>query len=174
MRDALQQAHGFLEAVMQDVTAEQAHWLPAGKALPVGAQYAHILIGEDGFVSGVLRGAAPLFASTWTGRLGVSELPPPPAPGQPGMPPWDRWARSVRVDFAMLRQYGEAVYVASDEYLASLTDSDLTRVIDLSFAGLGQQTLAWALAAGVVGHTWSHLGEISSLKGLQGARGYPV
>ncbi|MBI4504819.1 MAG: DinB family protein [Chloroflexi bacterium] len=120
-------------------------------------------------MGGVLRGAAPLFATTWAGRVGVSELPPPPASGQPGIPPWDQWARSVRVDLAALRQYGQAVYAASDEYLASLTDGDLTRVIDLSFAGLGQQTLAWVLAAGVVGHTWSHLGEISTLKGLQPA-----
>lgn len=170
-RELLQQANSFLEQMLQDVTPKMAHWQPPGKALPIGAHYAHVLIGADGFVNGLLAGRAPLFATSWAGRAGVRELPPA-AGGLPG--PWDTWARTARVELPVLRQYARAVYQSCDDYLASLHDGELGRLIDLSSAGLGQQTLGWALGAGVSGHIWAHLGEISCLKGLQGAAGYPV
>ena len=47
--------------------------------------------------------------------------------------PWDDWARSVKVDLAQLRQYAEAVYAQTDEYLAGLTPEDLEAEVD--FAG---------------------------------------
>jgi hypothetical protein len=59
-----------------DVTPVEAHWSPPGKAHPLGANYAHVVIGEDGVVNGMLKGEAPLFAATWAGKTGVSELPP--------------------------------------------------------------------------------------------------
>lgn len=74
----------------------------------------------------------------------------------------------------VLRVYAREVYASIDDYLASLRPVDLSRPIDLSGQGLGEQTLAWVLGAGLSGHIWAHLGEISCLKGLQGGRGYPV
>ncbi len=50
---------------------------------------------------------------------------------------------------------------------------DLEREIDLSNFGLGKQSVAWVMNNGVIGHVASHCGEISCLKGLQGAKGYP-
>src|SRR3990172_3479035 len=170
LRDQVKQAHEFLEGTVADVVPEQAHWLPPGKANPLGATYAHVLMGEDGFVNGMLRQAAPLAVTSWAGKVGVSEPPPPPFPPKP----WDQWGRQVRVDLSMLRQYAQAVYAVTDEYLASLADGDLTRQIDLSGVGLGTQTLGWVISNGVLGHVFSHWGEIACLKGLQGAQGFPV
>lgn len=165
LRQQLQEAHQFLEMTMQDVTAEQAHWAPPGKASPLGAHYAHLLTGEDFIIQGMLKGGAPLAAGTGAGKVGVSELPP-----RDGA--WDKWARKVNVDLPTLKQFAQTVYAASDQYLASLTPDDLSRTVDLSAQGFGQQTFASMLNI-AVGHVNSHMGEISCLKGLQGAKGYP-
>ena len=87
---------------------------------------------------------------------------------------WEQWARRIRIDLAALRQYAQAVYAATDQYLASLQEGDLGRTIDLSGAGLSQPSLAWLLSGGVLGHLNNHCGEVSCLKGLQGAQGYPA
>ncbi len=64
----------------------------------------------------------------------------------------------------------KAVYAATDEYLASLTDADLNRSLDLSGLGVGQQTLGWLLTLMLANVNW-HTGEIACPKGLQGAGG---
>jgi hypothetical protein len=167
LRQQLQDAHGFLEETLKDVTAEQAHWAPPGIANPLGASYAHLVLGEDFIINGMLKGGAPLAMSAWAGRIGLSEPPPPPTE------PWDKWGRQVRINLPALREYAQAVYKASDEYLASLNGDTLNHPLDLSAFGVGEQTVAWLLTNAVVGHANGHCGEVSCLKGLQGAKGYP-
>ena len=167
LRDQVRQAHLFLEGTLDDVTPEQAHWQPEGKANSLGSTYAHMVTGEDGFIHAFLKGGAPLFATSWAGKEGLSEPPPPDRE-------WEQWGHRLQVDLPALRQYAQAVYAATDEYLASLSEADLTRPLDLSDVGLGQQTLAWVISNGITGHVMSHWGEIACLKGLQGGRGFPV
>jgi hypothetical protein len=83
------------------------------------------------------------------------------------------WARSLKVDLAALRQYAQAVYSAINTYVKGLTPEDLERELDLSDAQLGVQTVDWVLSVLVASHLNNMAGEISCLKGLQGAQGYP-
>jgi hypothetical protein len=167
IRQQLQAAHGILDETMKDVTAEQAHWAPPGTANPLGATYAHMVLSEDFVVNGMLKGGTPLAMSTWAGKVGISEPPP-------GMEEsWNEWGRRVRVDVSALRQYAQAVYKASDEYLASVNGDVLIRPVDLSSFNLGQQTVGWLLSNVVVGHVNGHCYEVGCLKGLQGAKGLP-
>jgi hypothetical protein len=170
LRKQFRDGHGWLEGTMQDVTPEQAHWTPPGKANPLGATYAHILLGEDAMINSMVKGGAPLFATTWAGKTGLSEMPPPPSDGEP----WDAWARRVRIDLPAMRQYAQAVYAASDECLASLTPEALTRIVDLSAFHLGPENVGNFLGSITAAHVRDHCGEISCLKGLQGTRGFPV
>jgi hypothetical protein len=133
---------------------------------PIGATYAHLVMGEDGFVNGLLGGGQPLFASDWAGKIGVSEAPP--ADGG-----WHEWGRRVRVDMPVLQRYAESVASSTDNYIATLRDGELDRSVDLSSLGFGQQSLAWVLGAGVLGHVLSHWGEICALNGLRGRQGFP-
>jgi len=99
--------HEVLQGTMADVTDAQAHWLSAGKAEPIGALYAHVLVSEDYFVNAVGKGGAPLMASTLAGKTGIPKMVPEfPAP-------WDDWARSSHFDLAQLRTYGAAVFAAT-------------------------------------------------------------
>ena len=165
----VKEARGFHEGTLKDVTPEQANWQSSGKVMPIAAQYAHVIMSQDMGLHGMLKGSAPLAASSWAGKTGLSETPPI-GPGAP----LDEWARRVQIDLPALRQYAEAVCVATDDYLSSLTDDDLDRSLDLSAVGLGQQTVAYVLNAGWISNPNLHCGEISCLKGLQGAKGYPA
>ncbi|MDE3074368.1 MAG: DinB family protein [Chloroflexota bacterium] len=170
LRMQTREAHDYLEATMSDVTAEMANYQPPGKANSVGATYAHAVMAEDMVVNGMLRQEAPLMASSHQGQTGVSE--PMPAPG----PEWSRyfdWTRSVKVEPATLRQYARAVYQRTDEYLAGLTPGDLDAPVDLSAVGMGKVTLGWMVSRILLGHIDTECGEISAIKGVQGARGYP-
>lgn len=124
-------------------------------------------MGEDTLLNGMAKGTAPLIATSWAGKTGLSEAPP-----EPGAP-WDQWSRKVKVDLGQMRQYAQAVFANTDEYVASLKEQDLERPIDLSGFGLGQQTLGFFVGNILVQHANNHLGEISCLKGIQGAKGYP-
>jgi hypothetical protein len=70
-----------------------------------------------------------------------------------------------------MREYANAVYAATDEYLASISDADLDRVIDMGPAGTYPMGRLLTILMGNV--AW-HTGEIACVKGLQGAKGYPI
>ena len=68
----------------------------------------------------MLAAGMPLALSNWVGRTGLSELP-----SLARLADWRAWARSVRLDLAALRPYAQAVYAATDTYLATLPDDAL-------------------------------------------------
>jgi hypothetical protein len=163
-RQALKAGFEILHMVVADLTPAQAHWQPPGIANPAGAQYAHAALSADAVAIGMLQGLSPLFIASWAGRTGVSQ-PQPQATLE--------WARTVQVDLPALHAYTAAVAAAVDAYIAGLSENDLERLVDLSAFGQGQRTVDWVLSAVVTGHLNNMAGEISVLKGLQGAKGYP-
>ena len=66
-------------------------------------------------------------------------------PRPPRGQPWEDWARRVRIDMPKLREYAKAVFAALVGF----------------FLGV------------MCTHCANHTGEISTLKGLQGLKGYP-
>lgn len=165
LRDQLKQAHEFFEQTMADVTPEQAQWMPPGVALPLGAIYAHGVCTEDFTVNQLLKGGQPLYATTFADTSGVSE-PGPYIPAER--------ASGLRLDLAAARRYAQAVYEATDAYIAGLSAEALDGMADLSGEGWGTWPLHTVLSRFVIGHIDNMTGEISCLKGLQGAKGYPM
>ena len=171
VRAQMKSAHWLLEETISDVSDEMAHFSLPGKALPIAAAYVHYVSGEDWLIHSLFQGAPPLMAGPWAGRYGVSE--PPPGPGDDWASRFEAWSRRVRVDLPAFRAYAKAVYEATDGYLATLADSELTREVDLSAMGMGKQTVGFVLDNALLGHAYCHCGEISALKGAQGKKGYP-
>ena len=170
LREQLTEAHALLEAVMQDVTPDAAHWVPPGQANPIGASYAHVAVLEDRTINGIILHRRPLYETTWSGRTGMSELMP--LQGKD----WDdytAWTRRLKVDISSVREYAKAVYANTDQYLSSLTSDDLDTPVDLAGVGGSKVTLGHVLCRSVVAHADNIAGEISCLKGLQGLQGYP-
>jgi hypothetical protein len=165
LRALYKSGHDVVEGTMADVTDEMLAWQPPGNANTIAANYAHIVTGEDALVLGMARGAAPLMATSWAGKIGMSEPPPPGAA-------MHEWSQRTTIDLTALRQYAQAVYAATDEYLASLSDADLAEQIDASAFGAGMQPRSYLLGLLLANLHW-HTGEIACLKGIQGKRGYP-
>jgi uncharacterized damage-inducible protein DinB len=92
----------------------------------------------------------------------------PPEPERGG--DYLTYYRAIRVDLAALHQYAQAVAAAAQDWLASLAPEDLERRVETP---IGELNLAQLLETFVVWHINAHCGEISALKGCQGARGYP-
>jgi len=75
------------------------------------------------------------------------------------------------MDLPPFREYGKAVYTATDAYIAGLSDADLERKVDTRL--IGEQTVAFVLGTFVAWHVANHCGEIAALKGVQGLKGLP-
>ena len=90
----------------------------------------------------------------------MSTHPPRPTPETPGLPSWQEWSTQVDIDLNALRPYALAAYAATGEYLASLSDEQLSQTVDLSGVGLGIPTVKCILSVVIVGHVFAHDGEI--------------
>jgi hypothetical protein len=156
--------HLWLEATMSDVSDDQAHWHPQGVANPIAAIYAHVVLGSDSALHELLLEGKPI-AATGAMNIGLSEL----TPGRSR--DWHEWALRVRMDLTAFRVYAQRVYDAWYAYFAQFDKSTPNRSIDLTKWGMGERTLIEFLLMQVQ-HFSSHIGEISALKGMQGAVGF--
>ncbi len=164
LRQEFDWAHELLELVMEDVDQTQAATTPPGLANPLGATYAHAVVSEDILVNGLLREATPLYLGEWESRTGISA---------PQLGASFEWARELEVDILQAREYARAVYTATNAYLDTLKPIDLERELDLSDHGFGIKAVSWVFTALITSHLNNMAGEISVLKGIQGAKGYP-
>lgn len=157
-------AHDWVKGTMGSPTADQLHYNPDGKPVPIGAQFVHVVTTEDFFIN-MMQGKDPLMATDFAGNIGVSEMPP--------QGDWSAWAGSVQVDMDKAMAYAEAVFSATEAYVGGLSDDQLSEVLDLSGMGFGTPPRHGALSILLL-NTFSHAGEISVIKGLQGLKGYPI
>jgi hypothetical protein len=159
----LDEAHKLMEATLGDATREQLHYAPSGRALPVGAAYAHVIYSEDILVQQA-KGEKPLFESGVA--TGASEHHPNFLHED-----WNQyadWTRRVRFDLPQLRTYAQQVYANSDAWLATLTEADLDKPDEFL-----HQSLAHLITRALIAHVDNLTGEISAIKGVQGMQGYP-
>ncbi len=153
-----------LGQVTADLTQDQADWIPPGTANPIGALYWHTISSVDQIVHEWCQGQEPLGKRAgWHKRVLLAGAP---AAGQETL----EQMQALRVDLPVLHDYARAVAEASQDWVASLEPQDLEREVNLPF---GAFNLAQILATFVIWHVNAHCGELSALKGCQGARGYP-
>lgn len=165
----IKDAHQTLESTVEDIKSEQLHQDPGGKALPLGAAYAHLVFSEDKIVNGMIQQKPSLSETTYKEKTGASA--PMPAMDEKWSVNHEDWANTVQIDLPKLKEYAQAVYAQTDAYLGSLTDADLDREIDLG--PWGKKTIAYLIYGLVIGHANSLAGEISAVKGVFGEKGYP-
>lgn len=155
-----------IDGTMADVNPEQVMKAPGGTAHPIGATYAHSVLSEDAVINGMLR-KQPMIATTdFEGKTGTSD--PMPAFGEGGL--YD-WACDVKIDLPKVLEYAKAVHAQTDKYIDDLSDDDLSQKVE--FGGMGQQSIADVITLIAIVHPSNHIGEISALKGVGGAKGYP-
>lgn len=161
MRAQYAQAHQVLEGAIADCDAEALTKVVGGNIGTAGAIYAHAVFDEDGWIAGVAGQSTLWESGGWSEKTGLEEIS-----GQQNQ----EWAQSVTYDLAQFREYAQAVYAQTDEYLANLSDEDVDREID-TFAG--KSTIGKHVGSLGLWHVMSHQGELSAVKGAQGLKGLP-
>lgn len=160
--------HEVLESTVGDAPPEVLHWVPPGIAHPIAALYAHVVTGEDLMFHRVLLGGqSPLYEGPWASKTGLSENRE--APGVP----WDQWARRVRMDLPAFRTYARTIQAKLEDYVAAASEDDLARMVTPHIPNRPPVPAAVFIATVMCNHIANHAGEISTLKGLQGLKGYP-
>lgn len=161
---SLSSAFDILGQVTADLTQEQADWIPPGTANPIGALYWHTISGADQVVHEWCQGEAPLSQREgWQERVFRAGAP---GGGQETL----EEMQAMRVDLPVLHDYARNVAEVTQSWLSSLQPQDLERELQTP---IGSLSLAQFLDTFVIWHINAHCGEISALKGCQGARGYP-
>ena len=161
---SLSSAFGILDQVTADLTQPQADWIPPGIANPIGALYWHTVSGADYVVHKWCQGEEPLSQRAgWQSRVLLAGAP---GGGQETL----EEMQAMRVDLPVLHAYSRAVAQVTQDWLGTLQPQDLERELQTP---LGSLNLAQLLETFVIWHINAHCGEISALKGCQGARGYP-
>jgi hypothetical protein len=159
----------LLEGLVTDLTPEQADWQPPGDALPISALYWHIVHYVDKLVHDWGMGQQPPLAQT--AGWGEKVLLASPAV-DPDDPMGDLRAvnQGLRVDLEILHDYARATAETILNWVASLTPEDLERTLPTP---IGDLNLGQILQAFIVLHINNHIGEISTVRGCQGLKGYP-
>jgi hypothetical protein len=168
LKDELKNARETFEGTVSNIKTEDLPKAPGGKALPLGALWAHLVMSEDMTTQQFLKAQKPLFETEFKERTGVSEL-------MPAMDEhWEEnhaaWAQKVKLDLPLFREYEKAVYAQTEKYMEGLHEEDLEKEIDMG--AWGKKTVVYFLYAFIIGHIFSLTGEISAVKGVHGAKGY--
>ena len=164
LQHAFKNTLDILAGTTADLTPEQADWQPPGRAVSIGTLYWHTVTGTDHVVHGWGLGQAALVQTEgWEEKVVVWQEPA--AEGDHAAT-----VRPVRIDLPAMHDYARAVSEAAQAWLGTLSPEDLERVVETP---PGELQLGPMLETFVVWHISAHTGEISALKGCQGARGYP-
>ncbi|MEP7166466.1 MAG: DinB family protein [Candidatus Woesebacteria bacterium] len=164
----LQATHTALEDTMTGVTDEVAQFMPPGTANPIAGVYAHLVFSEDMFVHTFLMKTPTLFETTFKDNTGASKIQPTDWQTE-----YPIWLREVRLDVQKFRLYAKSVYEETEKYVATLSEADLEKEVDMSAFGMGNKKMYDFIANIINGHAYSIMGEIAVLKGIQGLKGYP-
>src|SRR5258708_7740972 len=128
----LKTAHNTLEQTMKGVTEEVAHYMPPGTANPIAGTYAHLVFTEDLFLHNFLKKTQPLMDTTFKDKTGASETQP-----TDWKVAYPKWLKEVKLDIKQFRGYSKAVFTENEEYVASLTEKDLEKDVDMTAFGMG-------------------------------------
>jgi hypothetical protein len=152
-----------INGILNNMTTELFNWAPPGTANTISATFIHLMNTEDHFVQEIIQGKINIWESGgWSEKTGIQK---PPSIGED----WSEY-KHKKISIQPLLDYRDAVWAATDAYLATLTAEEIDRKV--KFAG-GERTVAEMLILSAA-QSHSHAGEIAALKGIQGAKGLPV
>ena len=158
---AIRQMNDLLLQVTDDLTFEQANWLPPGTANPIAHTYAHIVTVQDRYLNTLILGQ-PTIAERegWNERLNL-----------PLLLRLNRETASQHpIDLRAFRPYTERVFAETNAYLERADEAELARVVQ---GVRGPLPVGELLGRFMTTHAAMHLGEICALKGIQGLKGLP-
>ena len=139
-----------LTYVTNDLTQEQVDWEPPGVANSIGSILSHLVTYLDLFIREIYIKERYEFLITG--------------------PPQEIIMRHIQVDLHELQERKNQIITFAEDWLSSLTPQDLEAELETA---IGNINVAQMIEAYIIWHINVHCGEISLLKGCQGAKGYP-
>jgi hypothetical protein len=168
VKHELARLHASFDKVLQELTPEQLHQVPAGhpRANHTAWNVWHYVRTEDNVVQFVLQNKKPTvwLEGGYPDKLGLQALHP--AAQGTGMSTQEAQALRLR-DIPLFAGYMKKVWASTDQYLAAVKPADLERVIPMKF--VGEMTAVRVLAFVGVTHGFTHFGEIELARTLVGA-----
>lgn len=163
LRDSIGPQHAQWDGAVSDLTPEQMYYRP-GVGNHIGFIVWHYVRTEDNLMQFIFQNRKP---TVWLqgGYDQTFGLPrTAQGTGMPAeeavrlrLPPADQWMN-----------YQHAVWRATDEWLASVTDADLQRQVLIK--PFGEIPILTALRQIIIGHGYMHLGQVYHLRTLQGLK----
>jgi DinB family protein len=162
----LKRLHDGFDKAIDGITAEQLHAVPAGhpKANTIAWNLWHYVRTEDNVVRFVLQNRRP---TVWVEGGYPEKLGLHPAAQGTGMTPEEAQALRIK-DIPLFSGYMKKVWASTDEYVTSLKEADLDRVIAMKF--VGDMPLGRVLGTVGITHGFTHLGEVDLARTLVGAK----
>ena len=163
LRQEMEQVHGGLMRELEGLSFQHLIYRPAPDASTIAFVSWHILRTLDDAAHMVVpKESRPNLweHAGWRERFGFSEEQTGTGTGFTA-----EQVGQLRPSLALLTEYAEAVLATIAPAFEGLTEADLDQVTDPERPRL---TLARRLQVFIVGHTYSHLGDVRFLKGLQG------
>ena len=158
--EELTDGHRMVGAALSDLSSEVAEWQPGGTANSIASLLAHTIVGEDEVVNQMLKGGQKLFVSgDWAVKTGI-----PAEDNEIWQPGWS-------LNLEAFDAYRREVQQSMDALLADLDPATLDDEIE---AFGNPRRRGWMLRVAVSNHILSHLGEVSTLRGMKGLAGLPI
>jgi len=162
--DYMQQVVNFLHGGFRDAregqSAEQLHFVPEGESHSVAWVLWHATRIEDLFFQQIFEGKPELWREGgWAAKTGLPEK-------GFGTGQSTEEARAIHIgDLEAFWAYQDAVYAATDDYLANLSEADLDREVKL---GERTETLGQSITLHLITHLNGHRGEVNLIRGMHG------
>ena len=167
IREHLRRLHDSWDEALEGLSQEQSHWRPGDRGNHIAFVAWHYTRTVDNLVRFVLQRRPTVWMEgKWDERFGLDSK----AQGT-GMTPEDAVALRIS-DIPAFCGYTSEVWKEALAYLDTVTEEDLER--SMTIRPLGDRTLEQVLAEPILTHGYTHLGEIWTLKGLQGLQGSPI
>ena len=158
--EELTDGHRMVGAALSDLSSEVAEWQPGGTANSIASLLAHTIVGEDEVVNQMLKGGQKLFVSgDWAVKTGI-----PAEDNEIWQPGWS-------LNLEAFDAYRREVQQSMDAFVADLDPATLDDEIE---AFGSPRRRGWMLRVEVSNHILSHLGEVSTLRGMKGLAGLPI
>jgi hypothetical protein len=158
LADAFGRIRGIVHSVVDGLTPEQLAFRVDGRANSIGWLVWHLTRIQDDHVAEVAGVAQAWTGKGWAERFG---LPFEPADTGYGHGPDD--VAAVRTTAELLAGYHDAVYELTREYVETITDADLPRIVDRRWdppVSLGVRLIS------VIGDDLQHAGQAAFVRGL--------
>jgi DinB superfamily len=165
IRTEVTRLHGMLDKAIADLTVEQLHAVPAGHpaANTIAWSLWHCVRTEDNVVRFVLQDRRP---TVWAEGGYAERLGLPPVAQGTGMSAADAQALRIR-DVALFREYMKATQASTEELFTKATPGSFDKVVTVK--PLGEMPAFRVIGQVIVGHGFTHVGQIELVRTLVGA-----